>query len=496
MAAQSQPPLPSSFGADRSRRAWMQTAGLALAHAMGASALLPLQALAQPVDPDGAEAGTEGGSSRYRAIVCLFLFGGNDGTNMLVPMDERYATYAKVREALALPRESLHPLVGTPFGWHPSMAPLGQLWKEGVLAPLFNVGPLERPTSKEAFLAAKPTDSLVPSGLFSHSDQQALWSAGGTDSTVRTGWGGRSAQAMQLANPVIMLGGDGVFGISSDGPPLSLPAEPGSRFGLLGFEPGTVNERERRTALEVLYRAPRPSMLRNAYTKIERDAEAVSRRLQSTVTPKRGESAAYAAIDTAFEPYFKRPDPDLELGNQLYMIARLVLDRSKVRGHQQIFMASQGGYDHHRHQFESHILNGKHATMLEDLALAVSCFYRAMQALGMADAVTLFTQSDFGRTFKPNKSQGTDHAWGNHQFVVGGAVKGGRLYGTYPRLVLRGPDDVGVKPWEDQGRWIPTTSVEQYAATLLRWLGASETQMGLALPGLRNFELRDLGFLA
>jgi uncharacterized protein (DUF1501 family) len=167
-----------------------------------------------------------------------------------------------------------------------------------------------------------------------------------------------------------------------------------------------------------------------------------------------------------------------------------------VQGNRQIFFAQLGGFDTHANQIGGTVLVGNHANLLKEVGDSLACFHNAMKAMALADAVTAFTQSDFGRTFTPNNSSGTDHAWGNQHLVIGGAVKGGLTYGTYPTLALGGPDDVGVDSWELQGRWIPTSSVDQYAATLLSWFGADAGQLDTVLPNLGNFgSARTLGFL-
>jgi uncharacterized protein (DUF1501 family) len=202
-----------------------------------------------------------------------------------------------------------------------------------------------------------------------------------------------------------------------------------------------------------------------------------------------------AAIDTAFASLISGGNVVAGLPRQLYQVAKLIAANATVQGNRQIYFAQLGGFDTHGNQIGADSLVGQHANLLKSVGDALACFYNAMKALGMADAVTAFTQSDFGRTFTINNSSGTDHAWGNNHLVVGGAVRGGLTYGTYPQLVLGGPDDVGQDSWELQGRWIPTTGVDQYAATLLGWFGASEGQLDAVLPNLRNFTTRRLGFL-
>ena len=201
-------------------------------------------------------------------------------------------------------------------------------------------------------------------------------------------------------------------------------------------------------------------------------------------------------ITAAFAPLIANGNLSSGIARQLYQVARFVANRSVVQGNRQIFFVQMGGFDNHEGQINGDALQGTHANLLRQCGDAMAAFWRALKAIGMSDRVTLFTQSDFGRTFAPNESSGTDHAWGNEHLLLGGAVAGAATYGTYPVLQLGGPDDVGVDSWELQGRWIPSSSVDQYAATLLRWWGMNETQLDQALPNLRNFgSARNLGFM-
>lgn len=469
--------------ASLNRRRWLQLAGGTLAGALGAgslTALMPRLAQAQ---------------SGYKALVCVFLYGGNDGMNMVAPSDlARHNQYAGVRGELALPRGSLVPLAGTDYGLHPAMGALSTAWADGALAPVFNLGPLRAPMSKAEYLAAVATE--LPDNLFSHSDQQLLWESGGGSSIARTGWGGRAAATLGTANPVISVGGNGHFGLSDLTAPLVLPG-PGSTFGLEGYGSTWSPVVAREAALDALYAQAHSETLPDAFARQQRDAFGVADRLGPIVSTQPGDPEASAAIDNAFATLISGSSLETPLARQLYQIAKLVEQNGTVQGNRQLFFASQGGYDTHGGQIASTALDGPHARLLEELGSAMACFYQAMKNLGLQDSVTLFTQSDFGRTFAPNSSAGTDHAWGNHQLVLGGAVNGAATYGTYPELVLGGPTDVGVYDWELQGRWIPGHSVDQYAATLLRWLGASEGQLDSILPNLANFgSARNLGFMS
>ncbi len=474
---------------DLQRRRWLKTSGTALAGALGAASIGQLLLGAKPAY-----------AADYKALVCVFLYGGNDGLNTIVPTDAtRHSQYSGVRAGLALPRASLLNLAGSDYGLHPSLASLGPVWTEGKLAPVFNVGPLFAPLTKAQFRAAPDNSEIIPDSLFSHSDQQVLWETGSTDAMMRTGWGGRASQALATINPVISVGGNGRFGLETLRPPLVLPL-PGSTFGAYGTLPADLSwtpMQLRKAALDSLYAQPQEIALATAQSQMQRDAFGLSQRLSGLVKTQPGDTDASAQINAAFAPIIANGRVTTRLGNQLYQVAKLVAGNATVLGNRQMFFTQLGGFDTHGGQLVTGSpTEGDHARLLKELGDALGAFHNAMKNLGLADAVTTFTQSDFGRTFKPNNSTGTDHAWGNQHLVLGGAVRGGATYGSYPELVLGGPNDVGVEAWELQGRWLPTTSVDQYAATLLGWFGASDAQLDGVLPNLRNFgSARRLAFL-
>ncbi|HSW06305.1 DUF1501 domain-containing protein [Aquabacterium sp.] len=436
----------------------------------------------------------------YKALVCIFLYGGNDGMNMLVPTDTtRYNQYAGVRSALALPRQSLVGLGSSGYGLHPAMAALAPHWNQGTLAPVFNVGPLAAPLTKAQYLAEPEGSPLIPDNLFSHSDQQILWECAGTDALARTGWGGRASSTLATTNPVISVGGNGHFGVEDLRTPLVLPG-PGSGFGAYGLRPEDTTwepNRLRKLAIDALYAQAQTVDLATAYAGQQAGAFEISQRLSGLVATMPGDAQAVPAIDAAFAGLVQDGYFSSQLAAQLYQVAKLIHGHGTVQGDRQIFFAQMGGFDTHSGQaYSGDAASGEHAVLLKQLADALAAFQTALQGIAMAQQVTSFTQADFGRTFAPNSSTGTDHAWGNHQLVLGGAVKGGLTYGSYPTLVLGGPDDVGVEDWELQGRWIPTSAVDQYAATLLSWFGATDAQLNAALPNLANFgSRRTLGFL-
>jgi uncharacterized protein (DUF1501 family) len=474
--------------ASAARRRWLMGSGATLAGALGAGTVANLMSVRPAHAAD------------YKALVCIFLYGGNDGMNMIVPNDTAtYDKYTAVRKGLSIPKANLVNLSGINFGLHPAMSALGTAWGDGKLAPVFNVGPLFQPLTKAQYRAAALNSELLPDSLFSHSDQQNLWETGTTRSLTRTGWGGRAAETLATANPVISVSGTARFGLSSLQTPLVLPG-PGSTFGAYNLQANDTWAPllARKAAIDALYAENQDVTLAEAYTSAQRDAFKVSSRLGAVVKTRPGDADANAAIDAAFAsitgPDRKMTSP---IGNQLYQLAKLIVGNASAPRSQQIFFASMSGFDTHGNQLvTSSPLEGEHARLLKQLGDALGAFYGAMKALGLSESVTTFTQSDFGRTFAPNNSTGTDHAWGNQHLVLGGAVKGGRSYGTYPTLALGGDDDVGKESWELQGRWIPTTSVDQYAATLLGWFGAGDSQLDLVLPNLRNFgTARQLGFL-
>lgn len=473
---------------DPARRRWLARSSLGALAALGAgslAALLPART-AKAAD--------------YRALVCIFLYGGNDGNNTVVPVDStRHEQYRRTRGVLALPQSSLLALEGSSYALHPALDSLLPHWSAGRLAPVFNVGPLAAPLSKAQYRASPENSLLVPESLFSHSHQQTLWEAAGREAVARTGWGGRAAAALATANPVISVGGNGIFGVAPQEGPLVVPG-PGADFGVheLGSEAWRQTDavaQARAMALRSLYAESDEHVLTDAMMRKQRAAFDVTDRLGSTVAAQPAQTAA--AIADAFAPLIANGSVSTPLGTQLFQVAKLIAQRAVVRGDRQIFFAQLGGFDTHGNQISSdNPLAGQHAQLLKQLGDALAAFQRAMNSLGLAEQVTSFTQSDFGRTLAPNDSLGSDHAWGNHHLVLGGAVKGRSTYGRFPELEIGGPDDVGQDAWELQGRWIPSTSVEQYGATLLRWFGANEGQLDQVFPGLAAFGAqRGLGFV-
>jgi uncharacterized protein (DUF1501 family) len=432
-------------------------------------------------------------STSYRALVCVFLYGGNDGLNMIPPLESAaYARYAAARGAVAIAQNQIIPLDAT-HGLHPNLSALQPAWAERKMALLFNVGPLARPLTLTDYLAWRELNdpARVPDALFSHSDQQQHWESASTSKAVRTGWGARLIEAASGASPVISLAGSPRFGIGNVAQSLTLPG-PGSPFGLNGYWSGAQPD-ARRLALDALIASGSQNVLQTAYSAVQRNAMQAAGNLSAILAQAPANGSADASnpeLSAAFGHLSGAMNNPL--ARQLYQVAKLIKNRASVGGNRHLFFVSLGGFDHHENQLS------RHAALMTTLGGALAAFYAATRAIGLQDSVTTFTESDFGRTLKANGSAGTDHAWGNQQLVIGGSVNGGASYGTYPSLQLGGPDDAGRNGWEHQGRWIPGVSVDQYAATLGKWFAPELGASGLdaVLPNLANFATRDLGFLA
>ncbi|WP_034411000.1 DUF1501 domain-containing protein [Derxia gummosa] len=445
----------------------------------------------------------------YRALVAVMLYGGNDGMNTVVPLDAtRYAQYCSVRGSLALlktadtehVRGPIAPIGDGSWGLHPRLAALQGLADAGRLASVFNVGPIVRPTTRSDFAAWRYLNDAtkLPEALFSHSDQQKLWQNGAarTDaSTVgATGWGARVAEKSGAG--IYSFSGNSRFGTGATRSALILPG-PGSQMagGLSAWQPDATwaPNIALSNAFLMTMKAPTTDPLFKAFAKLRGNALDAVGRLGGIVAATPGGTGSNSAIDTAFQRGYACGTATLtaysqSLGKQLYQVAKMIAANATVGGSRHIYFVSLGGFDTHGNQPD------QHADLLSQVGIGLASFHEAMASLGLTDSVTSFTMSDFGRTFKPNSSSGTDHAWGNTQLVLGGAVNGGG-WGSYPELTLGGPDDAGISSWEYQGRWIPTTSVDQYAATLGGWLGLSASTLLTVFPNLGNFATRDLGFM-
>lgn len=419
-------------------------------------------------------AATSADTSGYRALVAVFLLGGNDSFNMVVPRSQaEYAAYAASRQNLAIPQGSLLPISpatpdGASYGLHPSMPQLQRLFGDGRAAIVANLGPLVEPASKAQVLDGSV---LLPPQLFSHNDQQDQWQTLKGRDPLLTGWAGRAADlleadlATQLLPSCISIAGTLPFQAASSARPYVIGEE-----GIVGYaslDAAVFNGPPRRSAFEAVLAANPTAIYGRALNRVHERAL----RLADIA----GAALAQApALATAF--------PDSPLGRQLAMVARIISVRGELAMRRQIFLVAIGGFDTHDVQ------NQAQPRLLGGVGASLAAFDAAMTELGVDSQVTAFTMSDFGRTLTSN-GDGTDHGWAGHQLVVGGAVRGGDIYGVMPRLEIDGPDDIG------DGRVVPTTAVQQYAATLLRWYGLDESQIDVAAPGLGAFGSRDLGFL-
>jgi len=416
----------------------------------------------------------------YKALVCVFLYGGNDSNNTVVPIQSaEYQQYAAPRAGLAIPQGNLVPLnqgAATRFGLHPSLAPLQPVWDAGRLAVVFNVGPLVQPVTRAQYRADR---TLRPANLFSHDDQQDLWQKSSFDQDTKTGWGGRLAEQVMPLNGTagiptgLSLSGNDVFLTSGSGAGFALPAN--GAFGLQGFGNGAV-EQAKYNAMQALWN--------NAQAGPNRLIKAAGEQMFRSATGSQTLSAVANTNNAAIQTAFTSNNANSGIAQQLQRAARIIDGRTQLGIRRQIFFVSMGGFDTHDNQAAGQ------AGRFGELAPALTAFHDAMAALGVADAVTTFTFSDFGRTLRQNGA-GTDHAWGGHHFVMGAAVRGGQTYGTFPTLTPGGPDDT-----DNDGRWIPTTAVDQFAATLAQWFGVAPVDLARIFPNLARFPQANLGFMA
>jgi uncharacterized protein (DUF1501 family) len=446
------------------RRCFLQHAG-ALA---GATALSQL----------GVFAAHAASASDYKALVCIFLYGGNDTNNVIVPIDAAgYANYVQTRSYLALPQSQLLPLAvasGAPqYGLHPALPGLQGLWAAGNLAVVANVGTLVQPLNKTEYLS---TATVKPESLFSHIDQQHQWQASiSTTSSSNSGWGGRLSDQLAALNvnssvpPMISTGGNNLFVTGSASQALVIPTS--GSFGLNGFS-NSGADAVRRSALEALLGVDQTVNLTQAAQAVMSGALTSSTILNPILTTTDATlSARFAGLTGNF-------------AQQLLAIAKVIEARATLGASRQVFLATLGSFDTHTDQLN------QQQTLLSELDAGLTAFHGAMADLGAGKNVTSFTLSDFSRNFLPNTGGGTDHAWGSHPFVIGDAVNGGSIYGVMPALELSGPDDAS-----DLGRWIPTIAVDQFAATLAAWFGADTTALAAVLPNLAAFSPSTLGFI-
>lgn len=440
----------------------------------------------------------------YKALVCIFMAGGNDSNNLIIPtIQSEYDNYAAIRtDVLAIPLSGAPNVVlpiqpdnsdGHEYGFHPACPELVTLFQEGKLAVLFNTGTLVFPMTRAQYqggILQKPPQ------LFSHADQVTQWQTSIPDQPPLTGWGGRCADLLAAVQPdapislAVSLAGANTFevgnitsqyAVSTSGA-ISLSSVSGPRL----------------QALTNMLALPYPNLQQRAHADVSRHAIDTGALLNNSIT----NTAAASYWMNQFPTTIAAPTGGLafttSLSAQLRMVARLIEAGSRPVAQggfgmkRQIFFCQVGGYDLHTGQTTGNttdtVVTGAHANLLSEISQGMLVFQRAIEQLGLSDKVTTFTGSDFGRTF-PCNGQGSDHGWGSHHLIMGGAVAGRKTYGTFPTLAINGPDDTST------GRWIPTTACDQYFATLATWFGVDSGNLATVFPNLGRFSTPNLGFL-
>lgn len=462
-----------------SRRAFMRRSGQLAVMGGAAGYAMGLAGLS-----DAAAFETEGG---YKALVCVFLLGGNDHANTLIPFDgPNYSRYSAIRGGLpsdggiAISQSALSGQVLVPrddqvltddmqLALAPTMPRLKARFDQGVMAPLLNVGPLIVPLTRQQFESGNTSSFPRPPKLFSHNDQQSTWQSGAPEGSV-SGWGGRIGDLAQSRNTnsmftainatgnAVFLSGDEVqpYGISSNG-----------AIEIAAIQRNLYGSSAASDALRTLLTTGNSHVFGNDYAM----ANARSIEYSGFIN----DALANVSLSTDF-------GSGNGLAQQLEVVARLIAARDLLGVKRQVFLVATGGFDNHDG------LIGTHENLLAGVDFALDTFYRAMVEVGAADRVTTFTASDFGRTLASN-GDGSDHGWGGHHFILGGAVNGGRFYGQAPQISVDADDQVG------RGRLLPTTAVDEYSATLGKWLGVSPGEIPIVSPNIANFNTPDLGFL-
>lgn len=447
----------------------------------------------------------------YKALVCIFLAGGNDSNNLIIPtIQSEWDTYASIRTpVLAIPltgtlNNTVIPITsanpdGHGYGFHPACPQLASLFQNHRLAVLFNTGTLAYPMTRTEY---NSFPQKRPPQLFSHADQVTQWQTSIPDQPALTGWGGRCADLMAAVQPnapvslLITLAGANTFEVGNITSQYSVSTS--GAISLSGLVPGA-----RSNALVSLLGQSYPNLQVQAYGGVAAHAINTGALLNGAI-----QGTASTVWTQPFPGTITVPTGNglttfnSSLGPQLKMVARLIEAGSRSVASQgfgmkrQIFFCQIGGYDLHTGQTDvGSPTTGAHAKLLAEISQCLNAFQSAMDQIGamhndssFANRVTAFTSSDFGRTF-PSNGQGSDHGWGSHHLIMGGAVNGGRTYGKFPTLAIKGPDDT------DTGRWIPSTSCDQYFATLATWFGLDNNNLSTVFPNLGRFSTSNLGFI-
>lgn len=404
----------------------------------------------------------------YRAMVGVFLFGGNDGWNMVIPTDGRHSAYLAARGSVGIKAPALTALTNAPYALHPAMTALRPLWDEGALSLVLNAGTLFAPLTKATY-ASRP--DLRPTNLMSHADEQAHWQGLRARDVSLDGFMGRITDRMGSTPlpSMISLAGSNLATLGRTSSALVLPST-----GTLGRSGYAASGNAANTAKNAAIDALANSAGLGAIT------EGTARDINAAYGQATTANAIISATSTVDSYFVNESGAALtsDVARQLMRVARMIEARNSLGHGRQTFLVSQGGFDNHSGQVAGgNNDTGTHANLMRDLAQALAGFYRAMQALGMAENVTAFTMSDFGRTFRGNAQNGTDHAWGSNHLVVGGNLTPGGIFGAYPDPVLGGANDVST-----EGRFVPAVAQEEYIGAIARWHGVSDADMPYVFP--------------
>ena len=444
----------------------------------------------------------------YKALVCIFLQGGNDSNNLIIPtIPSEYNNYAAIRTpVLAIPQSAILPVTsldgdGHTYGLHPSCPELQTLFGEGKLAFLFNTGTMVYPVTRAQYLAGLNK----PPQLFSHADQQTQWQTSVPDQPPTTGWGGRCADLLNAVQPnapislMVSLAGANTFEVGNIISQYSVSTSGAISLSMPGTPSGGANTNRLPTLMSILG-LPYTNLQSQAYAGIAEHAINTGALLNNAISNTVATNYWSNSFPVKITPSEGGAAFTSSLSPQLQMIARLIAAGSTAVANggfgmkRQIFFCQVGGYDLHTGQTNysaanpNNVLLGAHTNLLAELSQSMFAFQRAMEQLGLAKNVTSFTASDFGRTF-PSNGQGSDHGWGSHHLILGGAVNGQRTYGQFPALTVNGPNDTST------GRWIPTTAIDQYFATLATWFGVDPGNLSTVFPNLGRFPASNLGFV-
>lgn len=420
------------------------------------------------------------GINDHKSLVCIYLAGGNDGFNMFVPhQTTKYNHYKDIRQALAIPQSDVLPVNASDYGFHPSMNETRNLYNQNKLALVSNIGNLFQPLTRTQYKenVAGDTSILVPPSLFSHSHQSEIWQTNRTPEVGSTppGWAGLLTDILASANQAAnlpastSLSGTNLWQSGIETQPLRVGAQGLRDFEYLSDDSWPPHQPHRAQLWNEILNLQRQHVL-------EKQSAESFLSTQSRIAELEGALTNVAPITTIY------PE-DNSLANKLKMVARLIAAREDLGLKRQVFFVRAGSWDTHGNQAASH------ASLLAGLNDALAAFYETTEELGKTNTVTTFTASEFGRSSTSN-GDGTDHGWGGHQLVMGGAVKGAQVHGTLPDISPGGIDDS-----DDAGRLIPTISVDQYGATLAKWMGVEDSDLNAIFPNLSQFNTRDIGFM-